>query len=155
MFGKRKCESNALFKNDETLDAGEKICRDAIEKYYGKDALERFNEKEKRAKENLGAVYEDPLWEDLDKNLDSLILSLSEEPEKEEEKTAVAENVSVVEIFREAPDDTVYYGRCPGCGSIFDYDEWDVGRTVRCRHCNTPMKLVKAGEGDETDNVLY
>ena len=148
-FGIRKCESNALFKNDETLDAGEKICRDAIEKYYGKDALERFKEKEKLAKENLGAVYEDPLWEDLDKNLDSLILSLSEETEKEEEETAVAEEVAVVEIFREAPDDKVFYGRCPGCGCQFDYDEDDVGRTVRCRNCNVPMKLVKAKEEED------
>jgi hypothetical protein len=28
----------------------------------------------------------------------------------------------------------------------FDYDEGGVGRTVRCRHCNTPMKLVRTGE---------
>jgi len=145
-YGRKKCESNALFRNDETLEAGERICRDAIEKYYGKDALDRFKEKEKKAKKNLGAVYEDPLWEDLDKNLDRLILSLSKEPEKEEAETTVAEKVSMVEIFREAPDDKVYYGRCPSCGSQFDYDEEDVGRTVRCRHCNAPMKLVRAGE---------
>ena len=60
-YGRRKCESNALFRNDETLEAGERICRDAIERYYGKDALERFGEKEKKAKESLSAVYENPL----------------------------------------------------------------------------------------------
>ena len=55
-----------------------------------------------------------------------------------------------VEIFREAPDDTYYYGSCPKCGTQFDYDKWDVGRTVRCRQCNAPMKLVETGEEDET-----
>jgi len=45
-YGYRKCESNALFKNDETLRDGEEICRRAIEKYYGEDALERFRRKE-------------------------------------------------------------------------------------------------------------
>ncbi|MBA7604128.1 hypothetical protein ES703_11247 [subsurface metagenome] len=98
----------------------------------------------------MGAVYEDPLWEDLDKNLDSLILSLSEETEKEEEETAVAEEVAVVEIFREAPNDKVFYGRCPGCNRQFDYDEGDVGRTVRCRQCNAPMKLVRTGKEEAT-----
>ena len=148
-FGVKKCESNALFKNDATLEAGEKICRDAIEKYYGKDALESFKEKEKRAKENLGGVYDDPLWEDLDKNLDSLILSLSEETEKEEEEPPEPEKIFEVEIFRKS-DDKLYYGNCPKCGTNFDYDQWDVGRTVRCRYCNTPMKLVRAEEEDET-----
>lgn len=146
-YGRRKCESNALFRNDETLEAGERICRDAIEKYHGKDALERFNEKEKKAKKNLDAVYEDPLWEDLDKNLDRLILSLSEEPEKEEEEESLeSEKILDVEIFRRKSGDKLYYGSCPKCGRDFDYDEEDVGRTVRCRHCNAPMKLARVGE---------
>lgn len=150
MFGRRKCESNALFKSDETLEAGEKMCRDAVERYYGKDALERFKDKEKRAKENLGAVYEDPLWKNLDKNLSSLILSLSEEPDKEEEEEPLeSEKIFEVEIFRETSGVKLYYGSCPKCGTDFDYDEGDVGRTVRCRQCNAPMKLIRAGEGDE------
>jgi len=148
-FGRRKCESNALFKNDETLKAGEKICRDAIEKYYGKDALERFKEKEKRSKETLSTVYEDPLWDDLEKSLDGLIDSLSVEAEEEEERSIETEEAIEVEIFREAPDDKHYYGSCPKCGTQFDYDEWDVGRTVRCRKCNAPMKLVKTGEEED------
>ncbi|NQT07771.1 hypothetical protein HQ586_01730, partial [Candidatus Bathyarchaeota archaeon] len=148
-FGRRKCESNALFKNDETLKAGEKICRDAIEKYYGKDALERFKEKEKRSKETLSTVYEAPLWDDLEKSLDGLIGSLSVEAEEEEDRSIDAEEAIEVEIFREAPDDKYYYGSCPKCGTQFDYDEWDVGRTVRCRQCNAPMKLVKTGEEED------
>jgi len=147
--GRRKCESNALFKNDETLKSGEIICRDAIEKYYGKDALERFKEKEKRSKETLSTVYEDPLWDDLEKRLDGLIDSLSEEAEEEEEETLESEKIFKVEIFRKKSGDKLYYGSCPKCGTNFDYDEGDVGRTVRCRHCNTPMKLVKTGEEDE------
>jgi len=145
-YGRRKCESNALFKNDETLKAGETICRDAIEKYYGKDALERFKEKEKKSKETLSTVYMDPLWDNLEKSLDGLIDSLSEEAEEEEEEKPESEKIFKVEIFRKKSSDTLYYGSCPVCGTQFDYDEWDVGRTVRCRHCNTPMKLVRTGE---------
>ena len=142
-FGRRKCESNALFKNDKTLEAGETICREAIEKYYGKDALERFKEKEKRAKETLGAVYEDPLWDNLEKSLDGLIDSLSEEAEEEEEEIPESEKIFEVEIFRETFGVKLYYGSCPKCGTDFDYDKGDVGRTVRCRQCNAPMKLVR------------
>lgn len=153
-YGRRKCESNALFKNDETLKAGETICRDAIEKYYGKDALERFKDKEKKAKENLGVVYEDPLWDNLENSLDSLIGSLSVKAEEEEEEPPDSEKISEVEIFRKSSGDKLYYGSCPKCGTDFDYDEWDVGRTVRCRRCNAPMKLVKTGEEEENTPVL-
>lgn len=144
-FGRRKCESNALFKSDETLEAGETICRNAIEKYYGKDALERFKKKEKISKKTLSTIYEDPLWDDLEKSLDGLIDSLSEEAEEEEEGPLESEKIFKVEIFRKSTEDRVYYyGRCPGCGRQFNYDEEDVGRIVRCRHCNTPMKLAMA-----------
>jgi len=145
-YGRRKCESNALFKNDETLKAAERICRDAIESYYGKDALERFEEKEKKAKESLSAVYENPLWEALDENLGSLINNLSEEAEEKEDEPLEAEEVSEVEIFRKAPNDRFYYGRCR-CGNQFNYDEGDVGRTVRCRYCHKLMKLIKEKRG--------
>ena len=145
-FGVRKCESNALFKNDETLEAGETICRDAIERYYGEDALERFKEKEKLAKENLGAIYEDPLWETLDENLGYLIDSLSAEAEKVEEEAPEQEEILEAEVYRRTSDGRFYYGNCPKCGRIFDYDVPDIGRIVRCRRCNTPMKLVKVRE---------
>ena len=141
-YGRRKCESNALFRSDETLIAAEKICRDAIEKYYGKDALERFREKEKRSKEKLSVFYEDPLWADLEKSLDGLIDDLSEEAEEEEDGPLESEKVFKVEIFRKKLGNTLYYGQCPKCLRDFDYAESDIGRTVRCRHCNTPMKLV-------------
>lgn len=52
-----KCESNALFKNDETLKAGEEICRRAIEKYYGEDALERFRKKEEACMHALSSCF--------------------------------------------------------------------------------------------------
>ncbi|RLI43211.1 hypothetical protein DRO69_09510, partial [Candidatus Bathyarchaeota archaeon] len=60
-YGYRKCESNALFKNDETLKAGEEICRKAIEKYYGSDARERFKKKEESTKRELKHLYKDPI----------------------------------------------------------------------------------------------
>jgi DNA-directed RNA polymerase subunit RPC12/RpoP len=54
--------------------------------------------------------------------------------------------VSEVEIFRKAPNDRFYYGRCR-CGNQFNYDEGDVGRTVRCRYCHKLMKLIKEKRG--------
>ena len=50
--GKRKCESNAVFRNDDTLNFAEEMCRNAIEKYYGKDAKERFKRKEEATRTN-------------------------------------------------------------------------------------------------------
>ena len=70
------------------------------------------------------------------------------EAEEEESGPIEAKEVIEVEIFREAPNDKHYYGSCPKCGTQFDYDEWDVGRTVRCRQCNAPMKLVTTVENE-------
>ena len=51
--------------NEETMRIGETLCRRAIEKYYGADALERFREKEAKSRERLGAIFDDPVWADL------------------------------------------------------------------------------------------
>lgn len=152
-YGARKCESNALFKNDETLRAAEEICRNAIEKYYGTDALERFAEKEKIAKEKLKNVYEDPLWQAFFKRMDKLVESIA--TKKKEKKiqalstfkpelsdvwnfpTKKKKHVSEVTVVV----DGKYYGKCPKCGCSFNYSKDDVGRLVRCRNCNLPMRL--------------
>lgn len=141
---RRKCESNALFRNDDTLRAAEKICRGAIEEYYGRDALERFRAKEKKANDSLGAIYEDPLWEALDESIDQLIATFSEDAKEEAKRPAKAEEAVEVTIFRPAPDGELYYGMCPRCEEEFDYDEVDLGRTVRCRHCALLMRLLRA-----------
>jgi hypothetical protein len=137
-FGRRKCESNALFKNDDTLRAAEEICRRAIEKYYGQDALERFKQKEQESKAKLGLVYDDPVWKTFSERIGDLAQKLSQaEPERPREQEAVSETEVEVAI-REG-----YYGRCPGCGHPFNYDESDIGRLMRCRVCNLPMRLRK------------
>ena len=137
-FGRRKCESNALFKNDETLRAGEEICRKAIEKYYGSDAKERFRRKEEASRGRLRHIYEDPLWRDFQERIDGLIESLAAKSENMEggkkPESGVGEEVEVVV-------DNKYYGRCPKCGALFNYDGDDVGRLVRCRHCFLPIRL--------------
>lgn len=147
-FDIRKCESNALFKNDETLRAGEEICRKAIERYYDEDALERFGKKEKQARKTLGDVYDDPVWNNFNERIDELIDTLSEKTEKDtselEEEAPKSERVFEVEVYRRAPSGGFYYGYCPKCRRGFNYHNQDVGRIVRCRRCNTPMKLVKA-----------
>lgn len=136
-YGVRKCESNALFKNDDTLKAGEEICRRAIEKYYGTDAKERFRRKEEKSKEKLSHVYDDPIWENFYKRINELIESLGVKPEEEKQLSAPTAEKEV-----EVTIDNRYYGRCPRCGQSFDYDYTrDVGRLVRCRRCNLPMRL--------------
>jgi len=138
-FGVRKCESNAFFRDDEALKAGEDICRRAIEKYYGGDALERFRGKEEASKENLKEVYEDSVWENFYNRIEDLIRSLIEKRERKEKHTPVSEGEVEVKL------DSRYYGRCLRCGNSFNYDRRDVGRLVRCRFCNLPMRLKWVG----------
>lgn len=137
-YGRKKCESNALFKNDETLKAAEEICRNAIEKYYGSDAIERFNEKEESVKEKLSDVYDNQLWEDFDTEIDEIVNELSSKKPKEEKlpsKPIAPEEETEVTL------DNEYYGKCPKCGRTFNYDSNDIGKLVRCRFCNLPMRL--------------
>jgi predicted Zn finger-like uncharacterized protein len=60
----------------------------------------------------------------------------------EEEKQP---SVRLAEKEVEVTIDNKYYGTCPKCGTQFNYDDNDVGRLVRCRYCNLPMRL-KWGE---------
>jgi hypothetical protein len=144
-YGRRKCESNALFKNDETLNAAKRICRDAIEKYYGTNALERFREKEKKSKEKLSEVYEDPVWDDINESIGNLIDSMGEQETETQpdEKTLKCEKEAEVEIFKKSDEDNYYYGQCPKCWKQFDYDESFINKLVRCRSCGTAMRLKK------------
>ena len=142
-FGQRKCEANALFKNDETLKAAEQICRKAVEKYYGNDALKRFREKEKATREGLKEVYDDPVWLSFFTKIEELANKLDRYGEEEGlENTLEATQEVSVEL------DSKYYGRCPTCGMSFNYDEkTDYGKSMRCRHCGLPMKLKKKEQG--------
>lgn len=134
-YGKRKCESNALFKNDATLRAGEEICRRAIEKYYGPDARERFRRKERHSRRRLRGVYDNPAWKEFLAEIDELAKSLSTvKPGKRAGKPAAEEEVEVAVDGR-------HYGTCPRCGNPFDYGDEDIGRLVRCRACLLPMRL--------------
>jgi hypothetical protein len=141
-FGRRKCESNALFRNDETLKAGEEICRKAIEKYYGSDALERFRAKESKSKEKLKDVYGNPIWSDFFAAITQLVESLSLRKPKQEEHASTPTPEKGVEVLV----DNKFYGICPKCGEQFDYSEADVGRLFRCRFCGCLMRLKWAPE---------
>lgn len=145
-YGRRKCESNALFKNDDTLKAGEEICRRAIEKYYGSDAKERFKKKEQQTKNKLSEVYNDPLWNNFYARVDKLIESHAEKKPKDEKQQTKLTAEKEIEVSV----DNKYYGRCPKCGELFNYDASDNGRLVRCRFCSLPMRLKWASE-DEKD----
>jgi len=135
-YGERKCEANALFKNDATLKAGEDICRKAIEKFYGEDALTRFKEKEEASKEKLKDIYENPVWKDVNENLDKLIEQFETEEDTEDLPTELlVEKETVVFV------DNEFYGKCPKCGFQFNYRESDYGKQVRCRYCKLLMRL--------------
>jgi len=135
-YGHRKCEANALFKNDDTLKAGEQICRKAIEQFYGADALERFRKKEEASREKLKDVYANPVWKNVNESLDQIIKELgSKEKPEEQPKEIAVENETMVFI------DNKYYGKCPKCHTQFSYTEKDYGRLVRCRGCHLLMRL--------------
>ena len=146
-YGYKKCESNALFKNDETLKAGEEICRKAIEKYYGEDALQRFSEKEEVSKGKLKEVYDNPVWKNLYGSLDQLIVHFDGKQRTMPSSTYV-EVDSVKEKEVEVFVDDKYYGVCPKCHTQFNYTEKDYGRLVRCRGCNLPMRLTFRKNGE-------
>jgi len=136
-YGYKKCEANALFKNDSTLKAGEQICRNAIEKYYGADALERFGEKEEASKDKLKDVFENPIWQYFNESLDQILKEFDsvEKVETEKPKQLEREKETVVYV------DNKFYGKCPKCQTQFDYTEKDYGRLVRCRYCRLLMRL--------------
>jgi len=135
-YGLRKCESNAFFKNDETLKIGEEICRSAIEQYYGEDAKERFREKEETSRQKLNHVYDNPVWTNFHESIDELIESVTvEKPEDEEPKEVKLEKETIVFV------DDKYYGLCPKCRTQFNYSSKDYGKLVRCRDCHLLMRL--------------
>ena len=115
------------------------ICRNAIEEYYGKDAKERFRQKEEATKKTLSEIYDNPVWQDFRENLDGLIESFSEK----EICVIQAEIEHKQETELEVLVDNKYYGLCPKCGRQFDYSEDDMGKLVRCRRCDTPMRLKR------------
>ncbi|GAG79556.1 unnamed protein product, partial [marine sediment metagenome] len=125
------------------------------EKDDGEDALERFKEKEKKAKEKLGTVYDDPLWEDISEKIDELIETISEETAEEttdlDEESPEQEEILKIDIYTRDLDGRFYYGNCPKCRRHFNYDEEDVGRIMRCRYCNAPMKLVRHEEESQNN----
>lgn len=137
-YGRRKCEANALFKNDETLAVGEAMCRNAIEKYYGEDALERFAAKEEVQREKYSEICDDPLWDEVNGKLSKLITELS----KEETQSQDEELSKPVEIDVEVNAD--YFGVCPKCKKKFDYGEDDMDKWKICRGCGASMRLKSA-----------
>lgn len=148
-IGVRKCESNALFKNERTIQAAESICRDAIEDYYGRDAIERFKRREEETKQKYGDIYENPIWgrfkEELDKIADTC-------RKKTPEETQGPRKQEVIVKIR-LKDGKFYLGNCPCCGQHFDYkEEEDIGKVKVCRFCKTPMLL--ALEEEKEDQVF-
>lgn len=135
--GERKCEMESLYKDDETTRAAEQICREAIEKYLGCDAKERFRKKEEESKAKLSIVYDSPVWKQLNDELARIEKTLEEQEPKSELTATSVQEVEVV-------IDNKYYGRCPKCGRSFDYSENDIGRLVRCRRCHVQMRLKLA-----------
>ncbi|MDG6907843.1 MAG: hypothetical protein JRN20_18890 [Nitrososphaerota archaeon] len=146
-FGKKKCESNALFKNDETLQAAEEICRRWIEKFYGSDATERFKKKEENVKKTkLAKLYENHAWDGFFTEIDKLSRELAATAEQAND-TASPDTGNISASQEE--ETTVYitesyYGHCPKCHKPFDYDEnEDIGRSVRCSNCHAKLKLMR------------
>lgn len=147
-YGRRKCESNALFKNDETLNAGQEICRKTIEKYYGEDVRTRFKRKEEASKQKLKHIYDNPLWEHFDSSIGEIIelCSAKKLKEKTRQNTASREKTVTVTV------DNKFYGECPRCRDQFNYSRSDSGKLVRCRGC-LQLMLLKVKEPEEPEGM--
>ncbi|MDV3244856.1 MAG: hypothetical protein LYZ66_06785 [Nitrososphaerales archaeon] len=119
------------------------MCRRAIEKYLGKDALQWLAKKEERTRSGrLASVYEGGVWKSLDEEILKIVDVL-----KEEEGSGGSERGGLPTGDEEGPVDVpvdgTRYGRCPSCGKKFSYSyPRDVGRLVRCRSCHTAMRLT-------------
>ncbi|MBL7080774.1 hypothetical protein ISS39_10665 [Candidatus Bathyarchaeota archaeon] len=146
-YGYRKCEANALLKDEESLRTGLKLSRDAIEKYYGSDAFARFGRKREATKEVLKEIYENPVWAEVHRALSKLIDGYCEE-NGDELAPPEAEKEYSVNIYERIDEEHYQFGRCPVCSTLFDYDRSILGRTVRCRTCNAPMRLIDDVEGE-------
>jgi hypothetical protein len=134
--GRRKVESNALFRNEKTLQAGSNICRTAIEKYYGEDALERFEAKEIETRETLKEILDDPLWEDFK----SKIGCLADQMRGGNEAVAHSQSPEPGNIYT-IEYDPEHYPVCPLCGTAFDDSELKPERVYRCKICNAQITI--------------
>ena len=142
-FGRRKCESNALFRNDETLRAGRELCRQAIEKYLGKDALQRIAKKEEMTRTGkLAGVYRSDVWKSFDEEMLRMAEALKAEKSTnmvEDDGDSHADDKGPLEV----PIDASRFALCPECDAKFTYSyPSDIGRTVRCRSCHASLKLI-------------
>jgi hypothetical protein len=136
-IGERKCEIESLFKNDETLRAAEQIFREAIEKYYGPDARERFIKKELESKGKLHDVYDSPVWSQLDAEITRIEEAFGAMEPKTEPTTALE-----LEKELEVLIDDKFYAKCPKCGTSFNDEVVKPGTLVRCRSCYSLIKIV-------------
>lgn len=137
IYGRRKCESNTFFKNDETLEAAEDICRNAIERYYGGDALARFRDKENIQRQKLSDVYDEPLWDSFNLKIDDIVKTLPENVTNPYTTTIKTRKEVEIDVYL----DGRYYGLCPKCRADFNYDSSMLNRLMRCRKCNQAMRL--------------
>jgi hypothetical protein len=137
----RKCEMESLYKDEETVKAAEQICREAIEKYLGKDAGERFRKKLEESKAKLSPLYDNPMWKKFDEELTKATETLPEEL-----KTELTPAEKVIEVLVDGVREG-YYRRnhCPECFTEFRYESTDIGKVVRCRHCNSSLRLTMKG----------
>jgi len=72
-YGARKCEANALIKEKT---AGKLLCRKAIEKYLGIDALRRFEVKRQEIRDEMNTFFEKT---GLDETLKTAIKTIEDE----------------------------------------------------------------------------
>jgi len=75
-YGARKCEANALIKEKVV---GKKLCRSAIEKYLGPDALNRFEKKRQAIRDETNEFFEKTGLDDTLKDAMNIIDDTKEE----------------------------------------------------------------------------
>lgn len=139
--GEKKCELNAFVKNPATEEAAVTICQEAIEHYYGVDAVERFAKKEEEMKANSPEIFNNPIWKNFQQEIEKMIVT---------EKAKMPHNMANASFVEKKPLECLVKsitvlrydtGYCPKCCQEFKYENKDIGRLLICKNCDTLMRL--------------
>lgn len=145
-----KCEINALFIDEAHKNIARTLCKEAIEEYYGKDAVERFSKKAKDLEQSSPELYNNPTWKDINNQLETLkTKAVSIEIEKKKLKPFLQSSAIMIEVT------PCYVDRnpatCPLCKYDFEYKPIDIEDNVEkaCPNCHKPLLLKRDVEASE------
>jgi hypothetical protein len=134
-----KCEANALFIDEKHKNIARMLCREAIEEFYGKDAVERFKKKTIEVESSSPDLYSNPEWEEINKKLETLkskAESIQKETSNKSSASYVEPTICYVKIGKAA--------NCPECCEDFKFEPTDIDYPKTCPYCHKVLLLKDA-----------